>query len=111
MSRQLLAIKFMFLFSMLGFIITLFDFFLPSSPIRYTAGAELVMLTTLIITLLSLVVHLFEQPAAWERISLSFLILALLLGTLFAAWLLESWILFVSMLAALISWFIQILSR
>lgn len=102
----------MFLFSFIGFILSLFNFFLPSSPIRYTGGVELVSLTTFLMTLLSLFIYLFRQDHhQWIRMGINTLIILLLLGTLLASYLLESGLLLVSLLLVGLGWFIQVSTR
>jgi hypothetical protein len=102
----------MFLFSVIGFIISLFNFFLASSPIRYTGGAELVILTTLTIAILSALADFFRRARArWERLVYYTFIMVLLLGTLFASYLLESWLLLTVMLVVFVGWLMQVFTR
>src|SRR5579862_5524069 len=102
----------MFLFSVIGCIISLFNFFLTSSPIRYTGGAELVILTTLTIAILSALAYFFRRAhARWERLVYHTFIMILLLGTLIASYLLESWLLLAVMLVVFVGWFIQVFTR
>src|SRR5688572_19798178 len=110
--KKNLGIGIMILFSSIAFIICLFNFFLPSSPISYSGGAELVIVTTFTIAILSLLLYYFRHAnKRWERFCLYSLILGLLLGTAFAAWLLESILLFVVMLMVLVGWFIQLFTK
>lgn len=111
-DKKKLGIGIMFLFSFIGFILSLFNFFLPRSPIRYTGGAELVSLTTFLMTLLSLFIYLFRQDNhRWIRIGVNTFIILLLLGTLLATYLLENRLLFVSLLLVGLGWFIQVFTR
>ncbi|MCH9637053.1 hypothetical protein A1D18_00500 [Candidatus Rickettsiella isopodorum] len=111
-DKKNLGIGMMFLFSVIGFILSLFNFFLPSSPISYTGGAELVTLTTLIMTLLSVLIYYFRRDShRWIRIGVNTLIILLLLGTLLASYFLESWSLLASVLLVGVGWFIQVFTR
>lgn len=111
-DKTSLGIGIMFLFSVIGFILSLFDFFLSSSPIRYTGGAELVSLTTFIMTLLSVLIYFFRRDHhRWIQIALNTLMILLLLGSLLASYLLESGLLLVSLLLVGAGWFIQVSTR
>lgn len=111
-DKTSLGIGMMFLFSAIGFVLSLFNFFLPSSPIRYTGGAELVSLTTFIMILLSVLIYFFRRDHhRWIQIGLNTLMIVLLLGSLLAAYLLESSLLLVSMLLVGVGWFILVSTR
>lgn len=111
-DKASVGIGIMFLFSVIGFILSLFNFFLSSSPISYTGGAELVTLTTFIIALLSVLIYFFRHDNhRWIRIGVNTLIILLLLGTLLASYLLESGLLLISLLLVGVGWFIQVSTR
>lgn len=111
-DKKNLGIGIMFLFSVIGFILSLFNFFLSSSPISYSGGAELVSLTTFLMTLLSMLIYFFRHDNhRWIRIGVNTLIILLVLGTLLASYLLESSLLLVSMLLVGLGWFIQMSTR
>jgi len=82
-----LGIGMMFLFSVIGFILSLFNFFLSSSPIRYTGGAELVSLTTFIMILLSVLIYFFRRDHhRWIQMGVNTIFILLLLGSLLASY-------------------------
>ena len=96
----------------MGFIISLINFFSPTSPIAHTGGVELVATTSFAMFILSLALHGFRHlPARWERISIYIILFILIAGSLFAALLLESWWLFTFLWVAFLGWLIQIFSR
>jgi hypothetical protein len=99
-------------FSTIGFFLATFNFFSPMSNISHTGGAELVIITTLSITCLSVLVFFFRHfSARWERVSLYIILIAIMIGTLFATVMLESWALLIILIFASIGLFIQIVTR
>ena len=108
-DKKRLGIGMLFLFSAIGLIVSLFNFFLPASPIRYTGGAELVSLTTLTMTLLSGLIYFFRHDHyRWIHVGVNMLMMVLLFGTLCAAYFLESRLLFIFILLAGCGWFIYV---
>lgn len=111
-NKANLGIGMMFLFSVMGFILSLFNFFYSSSSISYTGGAELVALTTFLMALLSALIYFFRHDKhRWIRIGINTLIILLVLGSLLAAYLLESWFVFVFIVLVGLGWFIQVSTR
>ena len=99
-------------FCLVGFFISLYNFFLPDGPISHTGGVQLVMMTTITIAVLAVLLYLFRHlHARWERVSLYIIITILLLGSTFAAFLLESWSLLCVLVLAFISLIIQWVTR
>ena len=96
----------------IGCLISLTNFFSASSPISYTGGVELVATTTFAMFILSLLLYAFRHfHARWERVSIYIILFILILGSLFAALLLESWWLFAFLILAFLGWIIQIIRR
>jgi hypothetical protein len=107
-----LGIAIMLVFAIISFLISLYNFFIPYVPISYTSGAELVVVTTLTIAALSLLFYfILETSTSLERFCFLLFIICLLLGTLFAAYLLESHLLLIALFGVLIGWFIQVFTR
>lgn len=98
--------------SFLAFLVSLYNFFAPNTGISYTGGAELVIITSFAILILSYLAHRFHhQEAKWERFVLGLAIFCLIVGSGFAGLLLEAWIFFGLLIVCLIGWFIQIVTR
>lgn len=98
--------------SLLGFIIALIDYFRPYGPIAHTGGTELVVATSFVIALLAYTLFHFKHlDAKWERRSIYIVMLLILLGSIFAAFLLESVALTILFIVSLIAWFIQAATR
>jgi hypothetical protein len=99
-------------FSLVGFFTSIYNFFLPDGPISHTAGVQLMIITTIIIAVLAVLLYFFRHlHARWERVSIYIIITILLLGSIFAAFLLESWLLLAMLILAFISLIIQFLTR
>ena len=99
-------------FGIIGFIVSLYNYYAASSGIQHTAGAELVIITTLVIAVLSILTYALRKlHTRWQRVVLYIVTIGFLLGTIFAAYLLESTTLVVALLIAVIGWFIQILTK
>lgn len=97
----------MVLFSLIAFSFALYNFFSLSSPISYTGGAELVVLTSFTITLFSIMLTFFKHRS-WRKNFVDIFLLILIIGTTFAGWLLEAWLFFDVMLVVFVGWIIQV---
>jgi quinoprotein glucose dehydrogenase len=91
-----------------GLIVAIVDYFL-NPGIDHTPGALLVIISTALVTLAGLVLALVVAMPRWPRVFLDVAILLGVLGTGFAAWLLEADILLALMAVSLIGWFLHIL--
>ncbi len=98
--------------SIIAIIISCVNFFSSSSPIRHTGGAELVIITAICLLGLSLVMLNFRHlHKRWERVSVYIVMLILILGSMFAAWLLQSWWLLLMFTVMLLGWLLQLLTK
>lgn len=86
-----------------GALVSIFNYFSPDSGIDGTGGALLVIATTLLIAIVAL---LLGRPGRGRPL-LGGLCLILLLGTAFAAWLLNSPTLVALMAIAIVGWLLH----
>ncbi|EAR51114.1 hypothetical protein OG2516_18130 [Oceanicola granulosus HTCC2516] len=94
------------LLALIGLIAVTYEYFTPASGIDHTAGALLAIAASALILGAALVVGFVPSMPAALHWTLEILLLLGLIGTLAAAWLLESWILVACMAVGLV---IQIL--
>jgi len=90
--------------AVLGALVAIFNYYSPDSGIDGTGGALLVIVTTLLIAALALMLG----RRGSGRALLGGLCLILLLGTAFAAWLLNSPTLVVLMAIAVVGWLLHV---
>ena len=95
-----------------AFVISLYNFFVLTSAIRHTGGAELAIASTLTILLMSACILVFRRlHAKWERAILYSILLLFILGSIFAAYLLETWTILGLLVISLVGWWIQVLTK
>ncbi len=90
--------------AVLGVAISIFNFFWPGNGIHGSYGAGLVIGSTVLMTISSILIAFDLVAWRWLRVVLMILVLLDILGTAFAAILLESWVLFAFMVIALAGW-------
>ena len=90
--------------SVIGVIVTLYNYFDASNGIHGSEGALLVIVSTILMLLASLALAFRWPPIRWIRGVLSALILLDIIGTAAAGYLLESWTLLILMIVALLVW-------
>ncbi len=103
-SRLKIAAWCLIVLSGIGVVFAAVDYFAPNNGISYTSGALLVLVSTLLIFGASLVVHLVRHGMAWLNAILNVLLCLGLLGTAFAAYMLDAFWLTTLMLLALLAW-------
>jgi len=86
-----------------GAAVSLYNYFSPSSGIDDTGGALLVIGTSIILFGLGFTIGAPGKAGGLRKL-LSAVCLILILGTAFAAFLLESWVLLLLMIIAAIGW-------
>lgn len=91
-----------------GVCVALFDYFRPHNGIDGSWGALLVVASTGLVLLASFVLSLGVRDPSWRRIVLSGAILLGLIGTVAAAYLLESVALIIAMAVAFVGWIIRV---
>jgi hypothetical protein len=96
--------------AILGAAVSLYNYFEPLSGIAGTPGAILVIASTLILFALGLIMAIDLRSAAF-RVFLAISALLAILGTAFAAHLLDSRVLLALMVVALLGWFICLFKR
>jgi hypothetical protein len=94
---------------LLGTVVSLYNYFSPSSGISDTPGALLVVVTSAVLFLLGFAIGAPRSRGGGFRRFLSGLCLFLILGTAFAAYLLESQILLVLMVVCWLGWSVHTL--
>ena len=97
------GLRLLFAVSVLAFVISLFDFFWTGNGIHGSLGALLVIASTLLMAVASGAIAVRAATRSLWSV-LAPLILLDILGTGFAAYMLEAWILFALMILALIIW-------
>jgi drug/metabolite transporter (DMT)-like permease len=85
----------------LGFVVAAFNYAQPGNGIAYTPGALLVLVSSLLILAASIVVHGVRHGIPWLNTTLNVLIALGLIGTAFAAYMLDAFVLTGLMLLAL----------
>jgi hypothetical protein len=105
-----MAMRFVVLLAALSFIVSIFDYFWTGNGIHGTEGALLVVVSTLLMLIASAVI-LSGRVHGWVRVVLEILILLDFLGTGLAAYLLESWVLLILDVIALVAWIVHGLWR
>jgi len=93
--------------ALIGLAIAIFNYVAPGNGIHGTAGALLVVISTLLMVLAAGALALWTLPG-WLRGTLLTLILLDILGTGFAAYMLEAWWLIAAMALALFGWLVRI---
>ena len=96
--------------SLLCLVLTIYNYFSPANGIHGTAGALLVIVSTALMLVASVVIAVRWARPRWVRVLLEVLILLDILGTGFAAYMLESGILLVLMAIALIGWIVHVVA-
>jgi hypothetical protein len=96
--------------AILGAAVSLYNYFEPLSGIAGTPGAILVIASTLILFALGLIMAVDLRSAAF-RVFLAVSALLAVVGTAFAAYLLDSRVLLALMVVALLGWFIYLFRR
>lgn len=94
--------------SVAGLVASIVYFFWPGGGIEGTAGVVLVMGTVALMVLASLAMAIWPAMARWLRGVLLFLVLLDIVGTGFAAYMLEAWWIVGAMVVALIGWIIHL---
>lgn len=90
-----------------GLGVALFNYLRPHNGIDGTLGALLVVASTVIVLVASLVLALFARRPSWRRVLLTGLVLFGLIGTVAAAYFLESTVLIAMMAFAFVGWVIR----
>ncbi len=90
-----------------GLCVALFNYFRPHNGIDGTWGALLVVASTALVLAVSLMLALFGKMPSWRRMAMSGAILLGLIGTVAAAYFLESIVLIVMMAVAFLGWVIR----
>jgi hypothetical protein len=94
--------------SAIGLVICIFNFVDPGSGIAGSAGALLVIASSALILAAGLLLAVARSVPGWLRVSLDALLLLGVIGTGFAAYMLEAPLVLGAMAVALIGWFIHI---
>ncbi|MHB0774888.1 hypothetical protein [Halomonas sp. WWR20] len=94
--------------SIVGLIIAAINTFNEGNGIAYTPGTYLVLFTTAMLVVGSLLITFVRSMPRWLSGIIAFLLLLDLLGTGFAAYLLQSYILVAVMGVGLIAWLIHV---
>ncbi|MBK2124908.1 hypothetical protein [Fangia hongkongensis] len=111
-QKKMFGIVIMSIMSLIVFFLGLYDYLSIDSPINHTAGMRLVLISAVILFLLGVLCYLFRHlHARWERVVIYIISIILLLGVLFATYLLEAKILLVLSMIAIIGWLIQVLTK
>ena len=87
----------------LGLIVALADYLRPGSPINYSPGTLLVVVSTLILLVAAVVLMRWVRHG-WLARLLSIGCLLDILGTGVAGWFLHAWVLVILMVIALAAW-------
>jgi hypothetical protein len=95
----------------IGLIVSLIAYFHLGSGIDHTAGALLVIISTVLLTGAGVVLALTAGASGGWRTVLNVLCILDVVGTGVAAWFLHAWLLLALMAAALIGWLVSIVSR
>jgi len=95
--------------AIVGFGIAVYDDFDTANGIHGSYGVWLVMVTTALLALAALAVAIWPRMARWLRGLLLALILLDIVGTGFAAYMLETWWLVGAMAAALLFWIVHLI--
>jgi hypothetical protein len=93
-----------------GLLVSLIAYFHLGSGIDHTAGALLVIVSTLLLVGDSVVLALAAGANGWLRPLLLVLAVLDVLGTGVAAWFLHAWLLLALMVVALVGWLIALLA-
>jgi hypothetical protein len=95
----------------IGLIVSLIAYFHLGSGIDHTAGALLVIISTVLLTGAGVVLALTTGASGAWRTVLNVLCILGVVGTGLAAWFLHAWLLLALMAAALVGWLVSIVSR
>lgn len=93
--------------ALLGTAVSLYNYVTPLTGINGTPGAVLVIASTLILVVLALILGM-DRPGGGLWIFTVIICLVGILGTAFAAYLLNSWALLALMAVCLAGWFIHL---
>ena len=88
--------------ALIGFVVALFNYFAPGTGIDHTPGAMLVAVSTLLILVASLLVYPDRIGINWVDNTLKVLIFLGIIGTAFAAYMLEATALLALIILALV---------
>lgn len=94
--------------SLLGLVDAIFNYFWTGDGIHGTAGAALVIVSSALLTIASGLIAVGLVPWRWVVVLIDVLLFLGILGTGFAAYMLDAWVLVGLMVAALIGWFVNI---
>jgi quinoprotein glucose dehydrogenase len=94
--------------ALIGLGSAVFNYFYPDNGIHGTAGVLLVIASTALMFLASGALTIWPAMPRWLRGILLFLILLDIVGTGFAAYMLEAWSLIAAMALALIGWIVHL---
>jgi hypothetical protein len=94
--------------ALLGAVVSVYNYFAPSSGISDTPGALLVVITSVLVFVLGFAIGALRPGGGLRRFA-SGLCLVLILGTGFAAYLLESPTLLAAMVVCWLGWSVQLL--